>query len=124
VITTISPGPRTGGRCVAGQTFAARLRELREGAGLTQAALAERAGVHSLTVAKLEQALREPTWATVEALARALGVSCTAFEGTSAPPGEAPEEPPPKRRPGRPRGRPAGGKGGTPKGKGKRRKQP
>lgn len=61
-------------------SFASRLKELREGAGLTQAALAERAGMHKLGVAKLEQGLREPTWATVRALAKALGVTCLAFD--------------------------------------------
>ena len=60
--------------------FAARLRSLREAAGFTQSELAERAGLHKLGVAKLEQGLREPAWATVQALARALGVTCGAFE--------------------------------------------
>jgi putative transcriptional regulator len=73
--------------------FAGRLRELREAAGLTQGQLAERAGIHMLTVAKLEQQIREPAWATVLALADALGVECVAF--TKAPTVEA-------RGPGRP----------------------
>jgi transcriptional regulator with XRE-family HTH domain len=87
--------------------FGARLKQLREAAGLTQGGLAERAGLHKLGVAKLEQGLREPTWATVQALARALGVSCSAFEGAGegAPPApklrgrprkaDTPPEPPP-----------------------------
>jgi transcriptional regulator with XRE-family HTH domain len=66
--------------------FAAKLKELREAAGLTQGALAERAGMHKLGVAKLEQGLREPKWASVQALARALGVGCSAFEGTMTGP--------------------------------------
>ena len=36
-------------------------------------------------VAKLEQGVREPTWATVQALARALGVDCTAFQENAGP---------------------------------------
>ena len=77
-------------------TFAYRLRTLREKSTLTQQQLAERAGMHKLTVAKLEQGLREPSWATVRALAEALGVDCLAFS-------ERPGEPvPEKRRPGRP----------------------
>jgi transcriptional regulator with XRE-family HTH domain len=84
-----------------GTRFARRLKELREGAGLTQQQLGERAGLHKLSVAKLEQALREPTWATVQALADALGVSCEAFREK---PGPAPE---PQR--GRPRKAPAEG---------------
>ena len=31
-------------------------------------------------VAKLEQGVRDPSWATVLALASALGVKCTAFD--------------------------------------------
>ncbi len=63
-------------------TFAERLRELREKSGLSQAELANRAGLHRFGVSKLELGLREPTWATVQAIARALGVDCTAFAGT------------------------------------------
>jgi transcriptional regulator with XRE-family HTH domain len=59
--------------------FADKLRELREAAGLTQEQLAERAGLHTLSVAKLEQGVREPTWATVLELAEALGVSVAKF---------------------------------------------
>lgn len=76
--------------------FAVRLRELRTGAGLTQTELAEKAGMHLHGITKLEQGEREPSWATVQALARALGVSCEAFQ-------EAPGEPSPSRGPGRPR---------------------
>jgi transcriptional regulator with XRE-family HTH domain len=59
--------------------FASRLQALRADAGLTQQQLGERAGIHKLTVAKLEQGIREPSWATVLSLANALGVDCTAF---------------------------------------------
>jgi transcriptional regulator with XRE-family HTH domain len=61
--------------------FAHRLRELREAAGLTQDQLAERAGLYKFSVAKLEQGVREPTWATVLTLAKALGVDCLSFIG-------------------------------------------
>jgi transcriptional regulator with XRE-family HTH domain len=60
-------------------TFGVRLRELREAAGLTQARLAERAGLHPQGVVKLERGEREPAWSTVQLLAAALGVSCAAF---------------------------------------------
>ena len=63
-------------------SFAERLKELREKAGFSQAELAKRAGMHLFGVAKLEQGQREPTWATVQALAEALGVECTAFKET------------------------------------------
>lgn len=59
--------------------FAERLKELRAGSGLSQQALADRAGMHVQAVAKLEQGLREPSWATVQALATALDVGVEAF---------------------------------------------
>lgn len=62
-----------------GTGFGARLKALRAEAGLSQAELAEKAGMHQFGVAKLEQGQREPSWATVIALAKALGVDCTAF---------------------------------------------
>lgn len=77
--------------------FAGRLRQLREEAGLSQKALAEKAGLVTSAIGHLEQGLRKPTWETVLALARALGVSCSAFESHEGP---ATEETP------RPRGRP------------------
>jgi transcriptional regulator with XRE-family HTH domain len=74
-------------------TFAARLRQLRADAKMTQQELAERAGSHRQTIAHLENGTRQPTWETVQALARALGVDCKAFE---ALPAEA-ETPPAKK---------------------------
>src|SRR3989442_532627 len=59
--------------------FGDRLRRLREQQGLTQRQLAERAGCHLMTVAKLEAGTQEPAWPLVQALARALGVTCLAF---------------------------------------------
>jgi transcriptional regulator with XRE-family HTH domain len=72
--------------------FAARLREQRTAAGLTQAELAERAGMHLHGVTKLEQGDREPSWVTVQALARALGVPYAVFADELA------ETPPAKKR--------------------------
>jgi transcriptional regulator with XRE-family HTH domain len=60
--------------------FGARLKELREQAGLTQQELADAAGMHRFGIAKLEQGLREPSWATVRNLCMALGISCEAFQ--------------------------------------------
>jgi putative transcriptional regulator len=59
--------------------FAAKLRAIREAAGVSQAELADRAGLNRFGVAKLEQGVREPGWATVVALARALGVTPNDF---------------------------------------------
>jgi transcriptional regulator with XRE-family HTH domain len=64
--------------------FGLCLRKFREAAGLSQAQLAERAGMHLHGVTKLEQGYREPSWATVLALAKALGVSTDAFAGSEA----------------------------------------
>jgi transcriptional regulator with XRE-family HTH domain len=76
--------------------FARRLRQLRDAAGLTQAQLAEKAGLHRQGVAKLETGEREPAWGTVQALAKALGVSCSSFENGEVEEAET----------SRPRGRP------------------
>jgi putative transcriptional regulator len=86
-------------------TFANRLKELREAAGLTQKQLAEKAGVGLRTVSSLEQALYEPVWSTVLALARALGVEVQAFVVQQGRQGEAQSftAAPPKRGRGRPR---------------------
>ncbi len=75
--------------------FAGRLKELRAEAALTQAVLAERAGLHRVHLAQLEAGKRRPSWDTVRALAKALGVDCLAFD---QPPTTAHE-----RKPGRPR---------------------
>lgn len=61
-------------------TFSSRLRALRAEAGLSQAALAERAGLTTLGVSQLETGRRrDPSWQTVQALAAALEVSTEAF---------------------------------------------
>lgn len=79
--------------------FAGRLKELREQAGLSQKALAEKTGLVTSAIGHLEQGLRKPTWETVLALCAALGVDCTAFQ-------EQPEDAPAPQR-GRPRKAPA-----------------
>ena len=86
---------------VGGQAFADRLRDIREAAGLSQAQLAEKAGMHRFGVSKLEQGLRAPSWATVQALAAALGVSCEEFQVAGEPAARATRKP--RRRRGRPR---------------------
>lgn len=81
--------------------FGARLRALRERAGLTQEQLAERAGVKRGAVARWESGEREPGWSNVVALCKALGVSCEAFMQHAD---DAPAE---KAKGGRPKKRPA-----------------
>jgi transcriptional regulator with XRE-family HTH domain len=80
---------------MSAEWFAARLRELREQAGLTQRELAERADTTVRNISRLETGAQEATWPTVVALACVFGVSCDAF---LQPPGILPE---PRR--GRPR---------------------
>lgn len=52
-----------------------RLRELREDRLMTQAELAERAGVTKLTISRLERGAHRPRFSTTKKLAGALGVS-------------------------------------------------
>jgi transcriptional regulator with XRE-family HTH domain len=54
--------------------FAENLRQLRLGQFLSQAELARRAGVHALTITRLEADATAPATRTVRALADALGV--------------------------------------------------
>ena len=61
--------------------FGSALRRVREEKGLTQKALAESAGVHPNTVARMERGEVEPSWQVVLAFSKALGVDCSAFSG-------------------------------------------
>jgi transcriptional regulator with XRE-family HTH domain len=61
------------------EMFASSLRRLRQEAGLTIQALADKAGMHLESVAQLERGRRRPTWESVLALADALGISVEAF---------------------------------------------
>ena len=54
--------------------FGTRLRELRVAAGLTQAELAERAGISVNFISLVERGLKSPTLSTMERLAAALKV--------------------------------------------------
>ncbi len=57
------------------EAFAANVRLLRERKGWTQAELAERIGIHRVTVSRLEAGLHEPLFADACLLADALGVT-------------------------------------------------
>ncbi len=59
--------------------FPARLRVLREAAGLSVSDLAAKANLNRDAVYKLERGDSKPTWGTVQALAAALGVSTDEF---------------------------------------------
>jgi transcriptional regulator with XRE-family HTH domain len=100
---------------MASSLFGARLRELREGAGLTQQQLADRAGLKIGGIRDLEQGInRRPLWDTIQALAEALGVDCRAFQeepadtsprGRGRPPKAAAPKKPARSKPRRPRGK-------------------
>jgi transcriptional regulator with XRE-family HTH domain len=60
-------------------TFAEKLRELRDAAGLTEAKLAEASGLPFGTVHVYAIGRRKPSFASVLKLAKALGVTCEAF---------------------------------------------
>jgi transcriptional regulator with XRE-family HTH domain len=79
------------------ETFADRLKSLREGAGVSQYRLAQLAGLAKQTVSRLELGQIRPSWETVQALARGLGIEVGAFVIDRG----GPAAPPP-----RPRGRP------------------
>jgi transcriptional regulator with XRE-family HTH domain len=88
--------------------FNSRLKELREAAGLTQEALARKAGLSTSGVAKLENAGLDPAWSTVVKLAGALDVPVDAFKDQAGEGGQAdapapdhPAEGKPKRRRGK-----------------------
>ncbi len=59
--------------------FGERLRARRAAAALTQAALAERAGLDVSYVSQMERGLRDPSLSSIEALAGALGLSLAEF---------------------------------------------
>ena len=89
-------------------TFAERLRELREQAGLTQAALAQTSGLPLGSIRNYEQGQREPYWQVVFKLADALGVSTEAFKvcidagphaAAESKPSAKPKRKPTRRRP-------------------------
>jgi transcriptional regulator with XRE-family HTH domain len=56
-------------------SFAQRLAEAREAAGLSQYALAKRSGVSKQALSLLELGQRQPSWETVQRLCLALGAS-------------------------------------------------
>lgn len=74
---------------VTQETVGARLRQLREAAGLSQKGLADAAGVPVRTVQNVEQGKCWPTFPVAVAIVRALGVSLDSL--AEAPSGGVPE---------------------------------
>lgn len=62
---------------IDGPTLGGRIRTLRLGAGLTQAELARRTGIHRPNIARVEAGRHTPSLETIARLAAAIGVSAT-----------------------------------------------
>lgn len=62
------------------ESFSACLRRLRDGTGLSQPKLAEKAGISVMALRNWEQGRREPYIGTAAKLAQALGVSLAEFD--------------------------------------------
>jgi transcriptional regulator with XRE-family HTH domain len=60
-------------------TFAAKLRELRDAKGLSEAKLAAESGIKFGAIHTYGLGIRKPSFAAVVQIARALGVTCEAF---------------------------------------------
>src|SRR5204862_2141038 len=91
---------------MAAMRFGELLGRLRREAGLTQAGLADKAGLSARTVQSWEQGRRAPVSPDFFKLVKALGVSADAFAGVAA------------NRPGRPPGTARGGTSQSKAGKG------
>lgn len=74
-----TPGMTNGQDDIAidGEKLGARLRELRLAAGLTQAELARRTGIHRPNIARVEAGRHTPSLETLARIANAIGVSTT-----------------------------------------------
>jgi transcriptional regulator with XRE-family HTH domain len=70
--------------CVSDVAAARVVRDARKKADLSQEGLAELAGLHRTYVSLLERSRRSPTLATLEAIARALGMTPAALIGLIA----------------------------------------
>lgn len=73
------------------KTFGANVRHHRKAQGLTQEALAEKAGISLEMMGRMERGEATPSFETVESIARSLGLPAVVFFGTGmviAPEGE------------------------------------
>lgn len=68
--------------------FAENVKRLREGAGLTQAKLAELVGVTQPTIAQYEMGIKVPTIVVGARLAEQLGTTCEELIGKVSAPQE------------------------------------
>lgn len=61
------------------KTFAEVLREVRQEKGLSQEALADRAGLHRTYISQVERGLKSPSLRSLEQIAQALGMPPSAL---------------------------------------------
>ncbi len=80
------------------KTLGARVKAARSHAGLTQAGLAEAAGVTDETISRIERGAHEPAISTLVAMAEALRMSLDALVGHAAAAPRKPRVPPLARR--------------------------
>jgi len=78
-VATVAPASTgtSGAIPIDGARLGARLRELRLSAGLTQAELARRTGIHRPNIARVEAGRHTPSLETLARLATAIGVPTT-----------------------------------------------
>ncbi len=69
--------PRSTKQYIKGSELGARLKQLRTSAGLTQAELARRTGIHRPNIARVEAGRHTPSLETLSKLAAAIGVPTT-----------------------------------------------
>lgn len=82
---------------IAAMPIADRIRQLRTAKGMTQEQVARAANLGLSHYARLEQGgITDPTWSTVRAIAKALGVTVMDLEDVES-------EPPPPAKRGRPK---------------------
>ena len=89
MLTLVAKKPTKSDRPAIGEV----IRQLRQARGLSQAAVAKRAGLHTNTVAFIERGERgtQITWETVEAIARGLDLTMSERDALLADAGYDPE---------------------------------
>ncbi len=61
------------------KSFAEVLREIRQEKGLSQEALADKAGLHRTYISQVERGLKSPSLRSLEQIAQALGIPASAL---------------------------------------------
>lgn len=64
---------------MSNKSSAKLVKDARVAKGLTQIELAEKAGVHSNTIAKIEQGVQQPSYPTIKKLSKILDINIIDF---------------------------------------------